>query len=603
LEIVKKLTACAPIHMGAKLWSILVAMGYAEIAGPINRHARNTFGLAGLVILLFGAGGVLLFRTREKTAKLETESKYLKKIVRSAEALKASEEKLTGIVNSVTDHMSMMDEQYTIVWANDIARSLFGEDLIGKKCYTTYHGRDKVCQPCIVSKCFKDGKSHHHETEVVAEDGSQMTFWCTTSVAALHEDGQPKTVVEVSRDITERKSLKAQLFQAQKMEAIGTLAGGIAHDFNNILAVIQGNAQLMSMDLDTTKPHYELVKEIEGRVKVASNLTQQLLGFARGGKYEVKSFNLNDVVRESSIAFGRTKKEIAIQRKLREDLPPIEADIGQIEQVLMNLYVNAAHAMPDGGELHLETHTITDEDIQGKPFRIEPGSYVLLSVTDGGIGMDKETQKRIFDPFFTTREMGRGTGLGLASVYGIVKAHKGYIEVEPEKGCGTTFKIYLPVSKKETEKHVKLAEGIIKGTGTILLVDDEESVLKVGVRTLNMLGYTVLEARDGHEAVGIYKTDKHRIDLVILDMIMPDMGGGKVYDLLRAIKPEVKVLLCSGYSIDSQATEILELGCNGFIQKPFDMEVLSHKIRDLTKRDISLSDKEGEKIAVLQGAR
>ncbi|MBW2647053.1 MAG: response regulator [Deltaproteobacteria bacterium] len=260
---------------------------------------------------------------------------------RAEEALRESEDKLAGIVGSVTDHMSMMDEKHNIVWANDIAKSLFGSDLLGKKCYAAYHGRSKVCEPCIVTKCFKDGKTHHYEPEVVAANGSQMTFWCTASVATRYEGGRPKTVLEISRDITERKQLEAQLFKAQKMEAIGTLAGGIAHDFNNILAVIQGDAQLISMDLDPANPHYEMVKEIENRVKAGANLTKQLLGFARGGKYEIKPIDLNAVVRESSTTFGRTKKEIAIHRKLRKDLPPIEADTGQIEQVLMNLYVNA----------------------------------------------------------------------------------------------------------------------------------------------------------------------------------------------------------------------------------------------------------------------
>ena len=497
------------------------------------------------------------------------------------EALRESEEKLAGIVGSVTDHMSMMDEEHNIVWANDIAKSLFGSDLLGKKCYTAYHGRSKVCEPCIVKKCFKDGKTHHHETEVVAANGSQMTFWCTASVAARYKDGRPKTVLEISHDITERKQLEARFLKAQKMEAIGTLAGGIAHDFNNILTVILGDAQLISMDIDPANPHYELAKEIENRVKAGANLTKQLLGFARSGKYEIKSINLNEVVRESSTTFGRAKKEITLHRKLQKNLPPIEADRGQIEQVLMNLYVNAAYAMPSGGDLYLKTRVIANEDTQGKHFSVEPANHVLLSVTDTGVGMDKETLERIFDPFFTTRKMGRGTGLGLASVYGIIKAHKGYIKVESEQDRGTTFKIYFPVSEKEVAKPAKIADQVLKGTETILLVDDEALVLKIGAKILNTLGYTVLEAKSGHEAVDIYKTNQKKINMVILDMIMPDMGGGKVYELMKQINPDIKVLLCSGYSIDGRSTEILERGCNGFIQKPFDVKNLSGIIREI----------------------
>lgn len=359
------------------------------------------------------------------------------------------------------------------------------------------------------------------------------------------------------------------------------MAGGIAHNFNNILAVIQGNAELIVMDLEPSNPYCELLKEIKKQTKTGSILTRQLLGFARSGKYEIEPINLNDVVKENSTTFGRTKKEVAIHLNLKEDLPPIEADIGQIEQVLMNLYVNAAHAMPGGGDLRLETRSVTHEDIEHKPFRIEPGDYLLLSVTDTGVGMDKETQERIFDPFFTTKEMGRGTGLGLASVYGIIKGHKGYIDVESEKGRGSTFKIYLPVSKKEFAEPARLSVQPIQGSETILLVDDEESVLKLGARVLSKLGYAVLEAENGHEALDLYKIHKDTIALVILDMIMPDMGGGKVYDLIKEISPDVRVLFSSGYSVDGEASEILQRGCNGFIQKPFGIKDLSQKMREI----------------------
>ncbi|MBW2646522.1 MAG: response regulator [Deltaproteobacteria bacterium] len=385
--------------------------------------------------------------------------------------------------------------------------------------------------------------------------------------------------LERKRVEEEKKDMQIQLFRAQKMQAVGTLAGGIAHNFNNILAVLQGNAQLISMDLDPTNPHYELVKEIEKQTKLGASLTRQLLGFAQGDVYEVQSVNINELVKQTSTTFGRTKKEIIIHRKFQEDLPFVESDTGQIEQVLMNLYINAVHAMPSGGNLYLETRTIGHEEVQETPFRIKPGNYVLISVTDTGVGMDKETRERIFEPFFTTRKMGRGTGLGLATVYGIIKAHGGYVEVESEKGRGTIFKLYLPASEKKVTKPIKVPDKVLKGTETILLVDDEEAVLTVGTKVLNKLGYTVLEAKSGHEAVEIYKINKNKIDLVILDMIMPDKGGGEAYDLLRAINPEVKVLLCSGYSIDGQAMAILDRGCNGFIQKPFDVKDLSGKIR------------------------
>ena len=394
-------------------------------------------------------------------------------------------------------------------------------------------------------------------------------------------------------DITDRKraekekeNLQNQLQQAQKMEAIGTLAGGIAHDFNNLLMGIQGHASLMLLHIDSDHPHFERLKGIEDMVQTEANLTKQLLGFARGGKYEVKPTDLNRLIERSSEMFGQTKKEIKIHRKYQKEIWPVEVDRGQIEQVLLNLHVNAWHAMPRGGDLYIETHNVVLDEKHTGPFSVKPGNYVKISVTDTGVGMDEATRQRIFDPFFTTKEMGRGTGLGLASAYGIIKNHSGIINVYSEKGKGTTFNIYLPASEKEVitgEK--KLADEILKGTETVLLVDDEGMILGVGEEMLKEMGYKVLLARSGKEAVEVYKANNDEIALVILDMIMPDMGGGEAYDRMKENNPKVKVLLSSGYSIEGQATEILERGCDGFIQKPFNIKELSMKIREILKKE------------------
>jgi len=392
-------------------------------------------------------------------------------------------------------------------------------------------------------------------------------------------DERHRTIIIILNDVSERKRMEAQLLQAQKMEAIGTLAGGIAHDFNNLLMVIQGNTSLMLLNVDPSHPHYEMLLSIEKQIQSGSKLTNQLLGYARKGKYEVKAIQLNQLVEETSKAFGRTRKEITIHRQLADDLFPIEGDPGQIEQVLMNLFVNAADAMPEGGDLFLKTRNTSHRDIKGKLYQPKPGDYVLLTIADTGIGMDPKTLECIFDPFFTTKELGRGTGLGLASVYGIIKGHDGYIDVESEKGQGTTFKIYLPASVKKVQETVKTADLIMKGTETILLVDDEEEVLKVGEKFLKAMGYQVLTAHDGKEAIEVHQKHQESIDLVLLDIVMPIMGGSEVFDRLKKINPNIKVLISSGYSIDGEATKILERGGSGFIQKPFDIKQLSQSIR------------------------
>jgi CheY-like chemotaxis protein len=278
---------------------------------------------------------------------------------------------------------------------------------------------------------------------------------------------------------------------------------------------------------------------------------------------------------------GRTRKEITIRGKYEENLWAAEVDQGQIEQALMNLYINAFQAMPGGGDLYVQTENIIIDENYIKPYKVEPGKYIKISVTDTGVGMDKITQQRIFEPFFTTREMGRGTGLGLASAYGIVKNHDGFINVYSEKGKGTTFNIYFPASEKEIIKEKKIHEEVLRGTETVLLVDDEDMIIDVGQDILELLGYEVLPVMGGEEAVEFYEKNQDKIDMVILDMIMPDMGGGQTYDRLKEINPDIKVLLSSGYSINGQATEILERGCDGFIQKPFNIMDLSQKIREL----------------------
>ncbi len=412
----------------------------------------------------------------------------------------------------------------------------------------------------------------------ITRDGTALKIEMSTSI--IRYEGKP-VIQGLLRDVSETERLRSKLEQAQKLEAIGTLAGGLAHDYNNLLMGILGNASLMLLDIDPSHPYYNRLKDIEEYVQSGSELTKQMLGFARGGKYETKPTDMNEMVKKSSYMFGQTKKEITIHAQYQKDIWAVEVDQGQINQALLNLYVNAWQSMPGGGDLYLETKNIFLDDTYVKPFYIAPGNYVKISITDTGAGMDEATKRRIFDPFFTTKQMGRGTGLGLATVYGIIRNHYGIINVYSEKGEGATFNIYLPASEKSIVKEKEKFNRFIKGDETLLLVDDENMIINVGSQILESLGYSVLTAKTGREALEIYKENKEKIALIILDMIMPSMSGGAVYDELKKINPDSRVLLSSGYSINGQATAILKRGCNGFIQKPFSMVELSQKIREI----------------------
>jgi len=439
----------------------------------------------------------------------------------------------------------------------------------------------------IFTKALKSNKTYICEYRIKSKKGKIIWIQqrgqiiCDDQGEILHISGVLFDISERKRAEEEKERLGARLQQVERMEAVGTLAGGVAHGFNNVLMSIQGNTSLMLVDTGASHPHRERLKNIEQSVRIAADLTGQLLGFARGGKYQLELTDLNEMVKKTSGMFGGTKKEIKIHRRYQEDIWTVTVDQGQIEQVLSNLYVNAWQAMPGGGDLHLQTENITLDQDYVKPFSVEPGRYVKISITDTGAGMDEETRRRIFEPFFTTKEMGRETGLALASVYGIVKNHGGIINVYSEKGEGTTFNIYLPTSEKEIIIEEEPPEELLKGEETVLLVDDEDMIIDVGQGMFKALGYKVLTARSGKEAIEIYKANSDNTDMVILDMIMPGMGGGETYDRMRKINPGIKVLLSSGYSINGQAQEILERGCDGFIQKPFNMSQLSQRIREV----------------------
>lgn len=511
------------------------------------------------------------------------------------EALREGKEKYRSILENIEEGYFEVDPVGNMTFVNDALCRGTGysrEELLGmnNRDYTSPETAKNMYQ--VFNQVYRTGDpAKISGYEIFRKDGERRLYELSAYLMR-DRNGTAIGFRGLSRDITERieaesekKKLETQLQQAQKMEAIGTLAGGIAHDFNNLLMGIQGRASLMLMDTDAAHPHFEHIKGIEEYVRSAADLTGQLLGFARGGRYEVQPTDLNELIAKQNLMFGRTKKEINIREKFEKKLWASDVDRRQVEQMLLNLYVNAWQAMPGGGDLYIQTENIVIDESYSKPFRVEPGKYVKISITDTGVGMDRETMQKIFEPFFTTKEMGRGTGLGLASAYGIIKNHGGFVNVYSEPGEGATFNLYLPASEKAPIEEKHMEHEMLRGTGTILLVDDQDIILDVSSGIIEKLGYTVLIAKGGKEAMAVCEENRDVIDLVILDMIMPGMGGGETYDRLKEIKPDIKVLLSSGYSINGRAKDILNRGCDGFIQKPFNMGELSKKIREVLGTD------------------
>ena len=510
---------------------------------------------------------------------------------RSEQAIIASEEKYRNIIASIDDGYYEIDLRGNLTLANQAMCSLLGycnKDLLGMNTvdYMSSSTVRKVNDAfTAVLNTGKPGKTV--ELELHRKDG--VIRYAETVVSAIRDEDDVLTGFRgIARDITERKSaektrktLEDQLQQSQRLESLGTLAGGIAHDFNNLLMGIQGRAALMVNDISVSHPHYAPLKNIEQYVESAANLTTRLLGFARGGKYEVRPVDLNDLIEKNLDMFGRTKKEITICTSLQSNLMAVEVDTNQIDQVLLNLLVNASQAMPEGGIISITTSHCVLHEPDARLYGIAPGNYVELTLSDTGQGMDKETMQKIFDPFFTTKAPGHGTGLGLAMVYGIILNHAGAISVKSEVSHGTIFTILLPTTDKKIDIGSKMPPSIEKGSETILLVDDEPMIIEVGREILAVLGYEVLTAVTGRQAIDLYRSNPDGINLFIIDMIMPHMSGSELFDLLKRINPAVKVLLSSGYSIDGQAREILDRGCDGFIQKPFSVSQLSVKIREI----------------------
>ncbi len=434
---------------------------------------------------------------------------------------------------------------------------------------------------------FVAGRSDHFQIErrFIRKDGELM--WGCLNVSFVRDlEGKPQFMICMVEDITERKQLEAQFHQSQKMETVGRLAGGIAHDFNNLLTVIKGYTQLALIELPEDHPSRENIVEIKKASERAAELTQKLLAFSRRQVLDLKVLDLNDVVRGLEKMVSRIiGEDIEMLTALADDLGRVRTDPGQIEQVILNLAVNARDAMPNGGKLTIETANVElDENYARKHISVIPGAYVMLSVSDTGIGMPPEVKEHIFEPFYTTKEKDKGTGLGLSTIYGIVKQSGGNIWVYSEPGRGTAFKIYLPRVEEEVDGVPTQNEPdhLPKGNETVLFVEDEPSVRGLAARVLREQGYKVLEATDGNEATSIAREYiDEEIHLLLTDVVMPRMGGNELIKWVRTLHPKIKVLLISGYTDNTLPYHAGSSPGTPFLQKPFSPVVLARKVREV----------------------
>jgi signal transduction histidine kinase/ActR/RegA family two-component response regulator len=404
--------------------------------------------------------------------------------------------------------------------------------------------------------------------------------------ASLIRDGEsaPAGFRGILRDVSEdvrsnlrERRIQNQIYQTQKMEALGTLAGGLAHGFNNVLMAIQGNLSLMRMNLTADNTMHKNLERISQSTEKGVNLAKQILSFAKMGKFVVMPTNLNTILKSTSRMFVRNKPNIRIHEYFAEDLWEAEVDRVQIGQVLLSLYVNGVEGMPNGGDLYLQSENVILDASYTEPYDLVAGRFVKISVTDSGRGLSEESRQRLFEPFFSANRPGRIEGLGMAAVYGTVKSHKGIINAYSEKGHGTTITIYLPVSRKK--RSAPEIGSVARGNETILLVDDDEAALGSAKEILERSGYRAITAATGAEAINAFAQCEKKIDLVLLDVILPDMDTMKVYRQLKKIRPKILVLLASGYNRNKKIGNLLREGCVDFIQKPYQSWSLALKVR------------------------
>ena len=580
---------------------VIIMTGYASVASAVSAlrqgawdYLKKPFELADLVKTVKNAVA---------QRNLIAEKKFY------AARLEASEKKYQYMVDNSPDLIFILDENFCFAFANQQFETLLRyspQELKGTAFDDILHEDDRrklsrqFCPDGLLFRDVAPGCNSALNLRFKRAGAGENRYdpysgfaymEMKASLRTLPDSGSArdfKGIYAVARDVTDRIRLETQLRQAQKMEAIGTLAGGIAHDFNNILMGIQGYSSLVKSGFSCESEVYKRLANIDEYVYNGAELARQLLDFSRKNIRQAEvTMNMNYLLRNSVRMFGRTRKDIFLSLELEKNLWPATVDEIQIKQVLMNLFVNAWHAMPKGGRIVVKSENVVLDQQQASKIGLDQaGEYIKVCVEDTGTGMEKETLSRVFDPFFTTKARGTGTGLGLATAYGIINAHKGTFHVESSPGKGSVFMFFLPAEKEleqtDFDPHSAGAEGrLISGKGRVLLVDDEKGVIEVCKEMIETLGYEVLVAGTGTQALSVIQNDVKGIDLMILDVVMPGMDGFQTYEAVRQIQPDLRVLVCSGLSPKEEINKMIANGCRDYLLKPFDITRLSQKIESV----------------------